>query len=88
MAVDPIFRSLDGVEITDGAVFWDYDLRVARVVFTPERPGSKYWDGWFETRDPLTGGMGKIFNGDRLWKRNPFTGQSADAWLEAQESKE
>lgn len=74
--------TIDGAEITDGLVVWDYNLRRAVVDVAgtswadPTSEYHEYWDGWFDMRT-VNGGRSSTMNGQRMWVRHPTTGEEA-----------
>jgi hypothetical protein len=76
-----VHRTVDGVEVVDGLLVWDYDLDLARVSFadTSGMDSAYGFDGWFTLRT-VDGGRRKLMNGERMTTRHPFTRQlAADA---------
>lgn len=76
-----IHRTVDGVEIVDGLLVWDYDLDLSRVSFADTTGMDSTWgfDGWFTLRT-VDGGNRKLMNGERMVTRHPVTHQlAADA---------
>ena len=71
------YRTVDGVEITDGMLVWDYDLDLSRVSFRDTYVGFHEFDGWF-TVFAVGNGERKIMNGERMVTVHPFTRQRAD----------
>lgn len=71
----PQAKTIDGITVTKGLVAWNYDMKPCRIagvsgynnVLTP----------WFAT---TSGGM---FDGGRLWVRNPMDGRPAEMPEEA-----
>ena len=76
--LDHVFRTVDGHEIKNGLLVWDYDLRqgVVEIVFSEYDRKAGTWDGWFrvhpldENGEPLPG-IGSLMNAERVTVRHP-----------------
>jgi hypothetical protein len=70
--------TVDGVEITDGLLVWDYDLDLSRVSFADTTGMDSAWgfDGWFGLLT-VSGDRRKLMNGERMVTVHPFTRQRA-----------
>jgi hypothetical protein len=74
--MDKTFRTLDGVEITDGLRVWDYNMN--RVLVSLD---GRQWEEngklWFDCRNEWTGMLASLMSNDRVWVRHPSTGEWA-----------
>ena len=72
------YWTVDGVEITDGLVVWDYDLDLSRVSFADTTGMDSTWgfDGWFGLRT-VADNRRKLMNGERMVTVHPSTRQRA-----------
>lgn len=83
MNLDTRYFTADRVEIKDGLIVWDYDLKLSQVKVEgtradPTDENHEWWDGWFDMRDPTTGDRMSVMNGERMTTVHPYTRESAE----------
>ena len=82
-------HTLDGVEVKQGLVVWDYDLRVRVVgerndLYREDLGLPLSEDPWYVMTDPATGNRGSDMNCSRMWVRHPSTRQPAQDAMTSQ----
>lgn len=79
--VSSLYRTADGEPITLGGIYWDYDLRLARVTVIADHIEHNENTGadvaLHRTESVATGQRGGTSDGSRLAVRHPFTSQLA-----------